>query len=130
MDFYELIRNRESIRDYAANHQPWRFLVISSKEMLKKVRLCYTCSWFQDAAHILIVAGNINESWVRQIDSYNSIETDLAIAMDHMILAAEYDGVATCWIEAYDPVILKKALSIKDNERIFAITSLGYPKKG
>ncbi len=53
MDFYELIRNRESIRDYdqakpvdeatfnkileagrlapsAANRQPWRFLVISS----------------------------------------------------------------------------------------------------
>jgi nitroreductase len=153
MDFYELIRNRESIRDYdptrlvdeavlnrifeagrlapsAANRQPWRFLVISSQEMLKKVHPCYTRSWFQDAPHILVVIGDINESWVRQSDGYNSIETDIAIAMDHMILAAEYEGVATCWIGAYDPVILRKALSIKDNERIFAITPLGYPKKG
>ncbi len=153
MDFYELIRNRESIRDYdpekkvdeailnrileagrlapsAANHQPWRFLVISSKEMLKKVRQCYSRSWFQDAPHILVVVGNINESWVREDDGYNSIEMDLTIAMDHMILAAEYEGVATCWIAAYDPVVLRKALSLKDNERIFSITPLGYPKEG
>lgn len=153
MDFYELIRNRESIRDYdparpvdeailnrileagrlapsAANRQPWRFLVISSKEMLKKVRPCYTRSWFQDAPHILVVVGNIDESWTRQSDGYNSIETDLAIAMDHMILAAEYEGIATCWVAAYDLVILRNALLLKDNERIFAITPLGYPKKG
>ena len=61
MDFYELIRNRESIRNYdptrplseevmgrileagrlapsAVNYQPWRFLVVSSPEMLAKVR--------------------------------------------------------------------------------------------
>ncbi len=152
MDFYELIRNRESIRDYdpakpvdeatlnrileagrlapsAANRQPWRFLVISSQEMLEKVRPCYSRSWFQDAPHILVVVGDLNESWVRGSDGYNSIETDLTIAIDHMILAAEYEGVATCWIAAYDPVILRKALSIKDNERIFSITPLGYPKK-
>lgn len=153
MDFYELIRNRESIRDYepakpvdeatlnrileagrlapsAANRQPWRFLVISSQEMLEKVRPCYSRSWFQDAPHILVVVGDVNESWVRESDGYNSIETDLTIAIDHMILAAEYEGVATCWIAAYDPVILRKALSLKDNERIFSITPLGYPKKG
>ncbi len=50
--------------------------------------------------------------------------------MSHMILAAEYEGVTTCWIAAYDPVILRKALLLKDNERIFAITPLGYSKEG
>lgn len=153
MDFHELIKNRESIRNYdpakpvddatlnqileagclapsAANRQPWRFLIISSQEMLKKVRLCYSKDWFHDAPHILVVVGDINKSWVRKSDGYNSIETDLTIAMDHMILAAEYEGVATCWIEAYDPVILKKVLSLKDNERIFSITPLGYPREG
>jgi nitroreductase len=152
MDFYELIRNRASIRNYdpakpvdenilnrileagrlapsAANRQPWCFLVISSQEMLKKVGLCYSKDWFHDAPHILVIVGDINKSWVRS-DGYNSIETDLTIALDHMILAAEYEGVATCWIEAYDPVILRKALSLKDNERIFSITPLGYPREG
>lgn len=153
MDFYDLIRNRESIRDYdpdrplsgetldrileagrlapsAANRQPWRFLVVSSAEMLRRVRPCYTRSWFQDAPHILVVVGDVNESWVRQADGYNSLETDLTIAMDHMILAAESEGVATCWIAAFDPAILREALSLKESERVYSITPLGYPRKG
>lgn len=153
MDFYKLIKNRESIRNYdpekpvdeatltrileagrlapsAANRQPWRFLVISSQEMLRKVRQCYLQSWFQDAPQILVVVGDTDKSWVRKSDGYNSIETDLTIAIDHMILAAEYEGVATCWIAAYDPIILRKALSLRDNERIFSITPLGYPRLG
>ena len=153
MNFYQLIKERESIRSYdperpldsvvldrileagrlapsAANLQPWRFLVVSSKEMLEKVRQCYPRPWFHDAPHILVVVGNIDESWVRKSDGYNSLETDLTIAMDHMILAAEFEGVATCWIGAFDPQILREALSLKENERVYSITPLGYPGKG
>jgi nitroreductase len=153
MDFYELVRERESIRDYdpdrpvdgdtlnrileagrlapsATNAQPWRFLVISSPEMLAKVRPCYGRSWFSDAPHILVIVGDEDKAWVRKADGYNSIETDLTIAMDHMILAAEYEGVATCWIEAYDPHKLREALNLRENEKVFSITPLGYPRKG
>jgi len=153
MDFYTLIRERESIRDFdparpvergvlhrileagrlapsATNAQPWRFLVISSPEMLARVRPCYPRSWFSDAPHILVAVGNRDEAWVRKYDGYNAIETDLTIAMDHMILAAEYEGVATCWIEAYDPSRLREALNLRENEVVFSITPLGYPRKG
>jgi nitroreductase len=47
-----------------------------------------------------------------------------------MILAAEYEGVATCWIANFDPEKLKEALQLRENERIFAITPLGYPREG
>ena len=153
MDFNTLIRTRESIRDYdperpveeeklmrildagrlapsAGNRQPWRFIVVSSPEMLAKVRPCYSRQWFSEAPGILIVAGNKNDSWVRGYDGYNSLETDLTIAMDHMILAAENEGVATCWIAAFDPEVLGTALALKKNDFVFAITPLGYPKKG
>lgn len=153
MDFYELIKSRESVRNYdptkpvdmtiierileagrmapsAANRQPFRFLVISTESMLKKVRQCYSREWFCDAPHILVVIGNVDEAWKRASDGYNSLETDVAIAMDHMILAAEQEGVATCWIAAFDPVILKDALQILSHEKIFAITPLGYPREG
>jgi len=153
MDFYELIRGRESIRSYdpdrsvddetlnrileagrlapsAVNYQPWRFLLISSSEMLAKVRPCYGRDWFSDAPHVLVIVGNVDDAWVRKTDGYNSVETDLTIAMDHMILAAEYEGVATCWIEAYDPYKLREALDLKENEKVFSITPLGYPKAG
>ncbi len=153
MDFCELVRNRESIRNYdidrpldqdtlyrileagrmapsAVNYQPWRFLVISSEEMLAKVRPCYPRPWFHEAPHVLVVVGKRDEAWVREKDGYNSLETDLTIAMDHMILAAEYEGVATCWVGAYDPDILRAVLSLKDNEIVYSITPLGYPKEG
>lgn len=153
MDFYDLVRNRESIRNYdpakpvdsdtlnrileagrlapsAANRQPWRFVVVSSPEALEKVRPCYSRPWFQDAPHILIVVGDIEAAWVRANDGYSTLETDVTIAVDHMILAAEYDGVATCWVAAYDPIVLAEALSLRDNERVFGITPLGYPRAG
>ena len=153
MDYYNLIRNRESVRDYdperkidesvlfrilnagrlapsASNRQPWTFLLVSSKEKLEKVRTCYHKSWFQQAPHILIIIGDKSKSWVRSYDGYNSIETDLAIAMDHIILAAENENVGTCWIEDYDFKILSDAISLKENEVIFSITPLGYQNKG
>ena len=153
MDFYDLIRNRESVRDYnpnrkiddkvlnrilnagrlapsADNRQPWTFLLVSSKENLDKVKACYNKTWFQQAPHILIIIGDKTKSWIRKNDGYNSIETDLAIAMDHIILAAEYENIGTCWIEDYDFKILSDAIPLKENEVIFSITPLGYQNKG
>jgi nitroreductase len=152
MDFFDLIKNRESIRDYdpekaveavklnkiieagrlapsAANRQPWRFYVVSSDENLAKIHKCYSKPWFGDAPHVLIVAGKRKAAWTRAADEYNALETDLTIAMDHMILAAESLGVATCWIAAFDPDELKKTGILSGNEEVFAITPLGYPTK-
>ena len=153
MDFYELVSQRESIRSYdsdrkipdeilkrilnagrfapsAANRQPWQFLLVSSEKMLEKVRLCYKSEWFHSAPHILVVKGYKEKCWTRSFDRYNSLETDLTIAMDHMILAAEYEGVGTCWIAAFNPDILKDALELKENEKVFAITPLGFTPEG
>lgn len=154
MDFYDVIHKRESIRSYdpnrplskevytrildagrvapsAANKQPWQFLLVSSPEMLAKVRPCYDWGkWFLDAPHILVVVGNKPQAWVRPWDKYNSLETDLTIAMDHIILAAENEGVGTCWIAAFKPDILYSALGLKEDETVYAITPLGYPQEG
>ena len=153
MEYNELIRTRESIRNYdpdrpvpkeiiekildagrmapsVCNIQPWKFLVISSGEMLKKVRACYPRGWFHDAPHILVVVGLKDQAWIRSYDGYNSVETDVTIAMTHLILAAENEGVGTCWIAAYNPAILNKALNTGQNQVIFGITPLGYPKQG
>jgi nitroreductase len=153
MEYYRLINGRESIRDYdpekkisketlekildagriapsAKNLQPWKFLVIQSREMLEKIRPCYRGEWFKKAPVILVVMGNKDQAWVRSYDGYNSIETDLTIAMTHLILAAENEGVGTCFIEAYDPVLLKEALGLNDNQVVYSITPLGYPHEG
>jgi nitroreductase len=149
MDFYSLIKSRESVRHYnpnkkvekekllrildagrlapsAANFQPWKFIVVTEEKLLAAIKLCYGRDWLKDAPHILIVVGDTSKAWTRAYDGYNSIETDLTIAMDHIILAAEQEGVGTCWIEAYDPAKLRKVLELKKNEVVFSITPLGY----
>ena len=153
MTFHNLIHQRESIRNYdpdrlvekeklnrileagriapsAANRQPWCFYLISSPGYLEKVRGCYARSWFSDAPHVLIVAGRRHKAWTRQADGYNALETDLTIAMDHMILAAEAEGIGTCWIAAFDPEKLKQAGVLEADEKVFAMTPLGYPREG
>lgn len=153
MEYSILICTRESVRNYdpdrpvpkeildrileagrlapsANNRQPWKFLVISSSEMLEKVRACYHREWFKDAPHILVVVGLRDQAWNRSYDGYNSVETDVAIAMTHLILAAENEGVGACWIAAYDPDMLTKALNLKENQSAYGITPLGYPKTG
>ena len=152
MEFTKVITGRESIRSYdpkrpvdkavlerildagriapsAANRQPWRFLLASSRESLISLRRCYPKPWFQDAPHILVVVGRTSEAWLRQ-DGWNSIETDLAIVMDHIILAAENEGVATCWVGAYDPLMLRSALGLSSEEHVYSITPLGYARSG
>ena len=153
MEFTELIRVRESVRNYdpdrpvpgevmskileagrlapsACNYQPWKFLVISSPEMLKKVKNCYRREWLSNAPHILIIIGFKDKAWIRSYDGYNSLETDIAIAMTHIILASTNEGVGTCWIAAYDPALLREALALDENQVVYSITPLGYPKAG
>ena len=133
MEYTDLIRTRESVRNYdpnrpvpkeilkkildagrmapsACNYQPWKFLIISSSAILEKVRACYQHDWFKDAPNILVVLGLRDQAWNRSYDGYNSVETDAAIAMTHIILAAENEGVGTCWIAAYNPALLKEDL--------------------
>ena len=51
------------------------------------------------------------------------------ITMDHLILAATAEGVGTCWIAAFDPAVLRRALDLKAGEEVFAITPLGYTRE-
>jgi nitroreductase len=104
--------------------------VIESPNILERVKKSYVRSWFDDVPLVLAVVGNKNEVWQRKYDGYNSLETDLSIAMDHMILAASALGIGSCWIANFEPEVLRGALQLKEDQEIFAITPLGYPKEG
>jgi nitroreductase len=152
MEFQKLILSRESVRNYdsakqvskgtlmkiadagrlapsAVNYQPWRFFIISSKDVLQKIHQCYGRDWFHEAPHVLVVVGDKSEAWVRS-DGYCSIETDLAIAMTHILLAAENEGVGSCWISNFNLDFLRQILKLRENERVYSMTPLGYPKAG
>lgn len=148
-DFYELIRYRRSIRAYepdkivsgevlgrileagrmaptASNRQPVNFHLVKEKKVLSNLHKCYSRNWFHSAPCVLVLTGRREDAWVRSYDGYNSLEIDAAIMMDHMILAAEAEGVSTCWIIAFDPVVVMETLELKDDEIPLIMTPLGY----
>ena len=148
MDFSKLIKRRYSVRAYksdpipektlqkvldaarlaptAANKQAFQLLVISTTNRADELRRIYSPEWFTEAPLVICVCGIPEENWVRK-DQRNYVDVDVAIVMDHLILAATNLGLGTCWIGAFDPDEATKVLSLPANVEPIAFTPLGYP---
>ncbi len=149
MNFLSLVSDRYSVRGYdsnrkiepekllrileagrmapsAANRQPWTFVVVQLASVRAELTNVYPAKWFADAPVVLIVKGRKSEAWIRKKDGYSAIETDLTIAMDHLILAATNEGLGTCWIAAFDEEKLRQIIKLTEDEVVFAMTPIGY----
>jgi len=148
MDFSELVKSRYSVRAYrpdaveddklqqvleaarlaptAANRQPFRLIVIRTAGRQAELRRIYDREWFVQAPLVICACGVPAENWVR-MDGRNYNDVDVAIAMDHLILAAADLGLGTCWIAAFDPAAARQVLGLPDGIEPVALTPLGYP---
>ncbi len=149
MDFTELIARRYSVRAYssdpveeeklqrvleaarlaptAANRQPFRLLVISTRGRKEDLKRVYRGEWLSDAPIVICVCAAPAEAWVRSFDGKNHADIDVTIAADHLILAAANEGLGTCWIAAFDPQAAREVLEIPNDLVPVILTPLGYP---
>ena len=147
MNLLELVNNRYSCRDYeprsvekekldyimecvrlapsAVNKQPWKFRIVSSDEDLQKIRQCYHRDWFNSAPMYIIASILHDEEWVRR-DGKHHGDIDIAIAVEHLCLAATEQGLATCWVCNFDAALCHELFSLTDNEEAAVIIPLGY----
>jgi len=58
---------------------------------------------------------------------YSFCDVDLAIALDHLSLAAVEEGLGTCWIGGLNEPELKRCLSIPDDWTARLAMTVGYP---
>ncbi len=150
MEFYEVLSKRKSVRKYrsdpvpddvlkrileagrsapsAKNIQPWRFIIIKDPENKKKIaEACRGQHWIAEADVIVCGCALEKIAWGRMGGYMSSFAVDLAIAMDHIILAAANEGLGTCWIGAFEEKKVKELLNIPDDVRVVALTPIGYP---
>lgn len=146
MEFYEVVKNRKSIRAYknepvdkdalkrigeavnrapsACNIQPWCFRIILNRDLLDEICSCYKNEWLKQAPAIVVAMGNRDAAWKR-LDGSSIIDVDIGIAMEHLVLAATAEGLGTCWICAYDVSWMNAILGLVPPWEAIAISPLG-----
>lgn len=155
----EVIKKRRSVRKYfdkpveitklekvlesaclapsGSNTQPWKFIVIKSKEKRKELaKASHNQLWMIEAPVFIACVADIS---VRIEDSreLNLHETtdlvelkqiirDTSISIDHLVLEAESQGLSTCWIAWYEQEDIRPLLGIPNDKYVLAIITLGY----
>ena len=147
MNFLELVKQRYSCRAYkslgvekekldyilecvrlapsAVNKQPWCFRIVSKEEDKVRLQQCYNRDWFKSAPMYVIASVLHDEEWVRS-DGKHHGDIDIAIAVEHLCLAATEQGLATCWVCNFDAVLCKELFNLSDNEEPAVLIPLGY----
>ena len=114
----------------ACNKQPWRFLVIDDAAQSEVLRKSYSREWFDNAPVYIVALGTHDEAWHRGFDGKDHTDVDVAIAVEHLCLAATSVGLGTCWVCNFDLAIVKDGLQLPDNVEPIAIIPIGYPVDG
>lgn len=148
MSFIDLARSRFSVREFspqkvekdkleyvlrvanlapsAVNFQPWHFVVVTQPEIMQELHNCYHRDWFKTASICIVVFGNHQQSWKRR-DGKDHCDIDLAIAIDHLTLAATEQGLGTCWVCNFDVEKCRQLFKFAAHFEPIALLPIGYP---
>ena len=147
MDFKTLCKARYSVRAYkpdaipaetmdyikectrlapsAVNKQPWKFILFTGEDDRARMQQCYDKEWFREAPAYILVCENHGAAWTRRYDEKNHADIDVAIAIEHLCLAAAEQGLGTCWVCNYDVEAVKRLFPVEGFEAV-AIIPLGH----
>jgi nitroreductase len=148
LNVFEAIRKRCSVRSFldrsidedvlfsvlevgrlapsAKNRQEWRFIVVRDCEVRRQIGEAANGQSFVGEAPVVIVACGVVDGYVMSCGQ-PSYPIDVAIALDHISLAAVEHGLGTCWIGAFNEQKVKEILGIPKDVRVVELMPIGYP---
>ena len=103
---------------------PWEFIVVRDEAKLRKMAGCrtYGSQMFETAMAAIVIAldTSLSDAWM----------ADGAIAAEHILLAAEEQGLGACWCHVYcreaSEELIKSLCGIPDDRTVLCVISLGY----
>jgi len=147
MEVYEAMEKRYSVRDYtdqpvekeklervlnaariapsAGNRQDWKFVVVTDTELRKEMAAAADQKLLAKAP--VVIAGVATNPERQMRCKVLSGTVDLAIAIDHIALAATAEGLGTCWIGSFDQDACCNLMEIPAGAKIIELLVLGYP---
>ena len=147
MDIFEAIQKRYSCRSYEArpveqsklarvleaarlapsakNLQDWRFVVVTDADTKAKLAEAANNQHFVGTAAVVLVACSNSDYVMTCGQAIGPI--DVSIALEHIALQATAEGLATCWIGAFQAEKVRAILGIPKDVSIIELMPLGYP---
>jgi nitroreductase len=145
MDVFEAISGRRSVRRFkkdqpveeeklhrvleacvaspsAHNGQPWDFIIIRNKDMLRTISKECPYGQFLTSAPMavaIVVDPAVSENWYM---------TDGGILTQNFMLAAHALGLGTCWVGSMNRDKVKELLNIPKDRYLLTVLPLGYPE--
>lgn len=147
MNIFDAIAKRHSVRAYqdkpvereklesifsavrlapsARNAQEWRFIAVTDARLRALVAEAGGQPFLRTCPVIVVACAVTDRRLMRCGEAAYPI--DLAIAIDHLTLAATAMGLGGCWIGSFDAEPVREALGIPTSVPIVALVALGYP---
>lgn len=113
----------------AGNQKPWEFVVVKSKETMKKIDEFHPYAQALKTANALIVVcGNLSKErfkgyWVQ----------DCSASIENILLEAKSKNIGSVWIGIYPEKprvdFIKELLGLPEDVIPLSIVAIGYPEK-
>jgi len=148
MELHEAIKTRYSVRAYqdkpveqavldrileaarlapsGSNRQPWKFVVVRDEAARKRLAVACHEQTFIGQAPVVIAGVGLFPDRVMACNVPGD-PVDVAIAMEHVALAATAEGLGTCWIGAFDQEQVRTLLEVPTTAKVIEVMTLGYP---
>jgi len=111
----------------ASNRQPWAFIVVRDKTILRQVAqhaAYYFIRWAHvaEASLLIVLCGDARNRVYRRF-----LHEDVGLAGGQMMLQAKALGLGTCWIGALDRKAIADILKLPDRLEIVGLLTVGFP---
>ncbi|MFX0083378.1 MAG: nitroreductase family protein [Candidatus Hodarchaeota archaeon] len=104
----------------ASNRQPWQFIVVKSKDILKKIARVTGYGWFiAEASFAIAIMGKPRVS-----GKWYVIDTSL-VSMNMMLMAWSL-GIGSCWIGSMNKEKVKQILGLNADDYLLTVLPFGY----
>lgn len=153
MDFWQVVENRYSVRDFestvdvpsdivdrillaavrapsAGNRQPWHFYIVRDPGVRRDLAAAaYGQEFIAQAPVVVVVCADPEQSAERYRQRGRELYClqDTAVAAEHILLAAVASGFGGCWVGAFDEQRAARALQLPHLRRPVAILPIGKP---
>lgn len=149
MDLFEALMTRRSIRNFidqdipweilekilragaqapsGGNRQPWRFIVVTDPEKIK--RFDPEGKWQKficTAPAILVACADPYDTWEKYDENDHCWILDTSAAIENILLAIHGLGLGAVWMLSFSKNVVRKVCNIPKHWQIISIIPFGY----